>query len=182
MNYNLITEDIITKVAPRSKSCTHAPIPEQCITARDAVSYLNEAFKRYDIDNAAAQAAVVALISMESSEFKYNRAGNGTATNGRGTRSMMSPTMVVNYAVELHGPVAVSDARNEFNSLKMVLRERDSMASGAWYLRRICPQMVGGFARRPEQLWRQYIESCLGYEMNDERMEYWDRAKDAFGL
>lgn len=68
-----ITTSQLLAIAPKSRTCTNAPIPSECATASQATHPLNTSFEKYNISSLAEKAAVLGLIIYESESFRYDR-------------------------------------------------------------------------------------------------------------
>jgi hypothetical protein len=125
---------------------------------------------------------VLALMVYESAAFKYN-AKHFPPTPGQGTRNMMSPTFVSEYATYLYGAAKVTAAGSPDGILALVQNNEDSCGSGAWFLATKCPAVLTQFATDPEGAWTAYNGAgCIGTSLTDARTAVWTLAKKALGV
>ena len=173
------TEQLVA-IAPTSTTCSHAPFPSECATSSEAVSPLISSFTKYNVTTAGEQAALISWMAFESADFKYN-INHYPGTPGQGTRCMMSPTYVKEYAMslsELSSKAATATTPAEI--LDLVLGNEYSFGSAAWFLSSQCSDSVkNGLAGGTDEGWEAFITDCIQTTVTDERKEYWDRAKSA---
>jgi len=177
-----LTAAEIVKVAPSSSSCSGAPYAAECITADQAAPAISLSYSTYGVTSPAAQAAVLALMVFESGSFKYN-AKHFPPTPGQGTRNMMSPSFVSEYATDLYGAAKVAAAGSPDAVLALVQDLNDSCGSGAWFLKTKCPGVLTQFASDPEGAWTAYNgPGCIGTTLTADRTAVWTAAKAALGV
>ena len=180
-----VTSEMVSAIAPKSTSCDPAAnFGNECATAAQAAPALNKVFAKYGIDNAGAQAAVIAWITFESGEFKYKM--NHFPEPGRpgqGTRSMMMPPFVAEYATQLVGEDKVKAAGAPDKVLDLVNGDDEgSFGGGAWFMKEKCGNLLGQFATSPDTAWASFITSCVETTATPERDVYWTSAKKALGV
>jgi hypothetical protein len=86
----IISESQISSIAPTSSSCDNAPAKGQCATAKVAAEHITTAFQTYKITEKGEQAAVIALMALETQDFKYNKPIDNTVP-GKGSEYHPSP-------------------------------------------------------------------------------------------
>jgi hypothetical protein len=180
---NSLDPSIILAIMPSAGSCANAAFPDQCRTATQGAPFVSGAWAKYGITSKAAQAATLALQAVESGEFKFDHSEFPTPTPGKGTRNMQSPTFNAQYATQLYGAAKVAAAGDPDSVLALVNDDADSFASASWFLATICPNVLSQFATDPELAWTAYLGSgCIGTTSSDQRTQYWNAAKKAFGI
>lgn len=183
-NSGELTSDQLLAIMPSASSCGSGTPAGECITAVQAAPLLAASFDKYTINNKGAQAAVLALIALESGELKYNQHYNGgsPANTGQGTYNEMSPSFVLEYANALYGSAAPTDALSAMNKINTV--PGDSLGSAAWFMKTKCSNVIAQFATSPESAWTAYITDgdCIGTTMTADRTKYWTAAKQALGV
>jgi hypothetical protein len=178
-----INADMIVAIMPKAKSCDGAPFPSECATASQAVGPLSQSFSKYQISNKGAQAAILALIALESGELKYNMPHSGNPAPGKGTRNMQSPNFNSKYANDVLGPAAVSNQTPQ--QIVDALRNNPAtdFGSAAWFLSTQCPSVLQQFATDANGAWGAYLGSgCIGTTDTADRNAYWTAAKKALGV
>ncbi|CAI7582650.1 unnamed protein product [Penicillium pancosmium] len=180
-----LTEAQLLQIAPTSNTCDNAPAKGECATAKTAATFVSQSFSDYKVTNKAEQAAILSLMAFESDDFKYNK-NHFPGTPGQGTRNMQSPAFNKKYANSIPAlkdkiaPVANSPA-----DLLDLLRDNETydFGSGAWFLTTQCSKDVrSALQDGSETGWQQYISSCVGTSVTDERKQYWERAVKALGV
>jgi hypothetical protein len=178
----LLTAALIEKINPSTSSCASAPYPAECITAAQAAPAIADSYGTYGLTSPGAQAAVLALMMFESAGFVYDQK-HFPPTPGQGTRNMMSPTFVAEYATQLLGAAAVSAAASPAAVLQLVSGVEDSCGSGAWFLATKCPGVLAQFATDPEGAWVAYNGGgCISTTLTADRTALWNQAKVLFGV
>jgi hypothetical protein len=178
-----LTAAQVIAVMPSSASCTSGTPAGECLTAAQAAPLLAQSFTTYGISNKGAQAAILALIALESGELKYNQHYNGgsPAGTGQGTYNEMSPSFVVEYAKVLFPSSAATDplaAMNQINAVPL-----DSISSAAWFMKAKCPTVIAQFATSPDAAYSAYLGSgCIGTTQTADRTAYFTKAKAALGV
>ncbi|KXH67920.1 hypothetical protein CSAL01_10091 [Colletotrichum salicis] len=188
---------IIAQTAPKSTSCDGVTsFPEECATASHVASYLPQAFQKYNIYSKGEMAAVLSLMAFETGDFRYNR--NHFPSPGRpgqGTRNLqmagynlmyaLSIPELASKATEIAGGVTdgnslTDDKKNQI--LDLVLPDDYTWGSAAWFLATQCDDDVKeNLAAGTVKGFTLYMD-CIGTSGTDDRVEYWSRAKGAFGV
>jgi hypothetical protein len=185
----LITADLIQVISPNSATCDNAPIAAQCRTAAQVATSVSSSFSTYGITSAAEAAAVISLMAFESFDFKY-QVNVYPGRPGQGTRNMQMinynvlyaqsiPSLVANVTAITGGASGASLSTDQANAVRDLLTSDDNLdfGSGAWFLTTQCPAAIrtelqtGSLAG-----WEQYISSCVGTTVTDDREAYWTRA------
>lgn len=184
--------DIILQIAPTSNTCDNAPAAGECATNVQAAPYLISAMTQYGIYSVPEIAAILALISYESGEFKYNT-NHYPGRAGQGTRNMMMPNYVLLYAKSIPAlatplaAITTSDSitglsDDQLNAIRaLVLPDAYTWGSGAWFLTTQCASARPALQAGGEAGFAAYM-SCLGVTATSDRLAYWTRANTAFGL
>lgn len=179
-------------IAPLSVSCASAPFPSECATASTAAPFLIAAMSSYSITSAPELAALLSLIAFETGDFRYDR-NHYPGRPGQGTRNMQMGSFNLEYAraiPELATGVAqiagsrtaeqLSDA--EINAVReLVLDDKYSWASAAWFYVTKCGGVRAEVQKGGQEGFEAYMQ-CVGVQATADRLEYWKRAKEAFGI
>ncbi|KAL1716895.1 hypothetical protein EV715DRAFT_254455 [Schizophyllum commune] len=176
-------------MAPNTNSCVGAKYPDECRVASQAAQPILDSFATYALNNTNEQAAVISLMLYESGEFKYNWghfvAGETVHTPGKGTRNMQSATYNEMYARELFGDDKVNAANSTGGAdgiLELVSPDGPSFGSAAWFLTSQCDEAVRkGVQSGTQDGWSVYITDCIGTTVDQGRIDYWNKAKEALG-
>ncbi|KAI4161478.1 MAG: hypothetical protein LQ342_004881 [Letrouitia transgressa] len=174
-------------IAPNAKDCNNAPEPKECITAKDALPFINKSFRNYNICSAGQAATIVSLMAFETSDFKYNINHFPPPGNpGQGTRNMQSFEFNKKYAQSIPAlkdkVAAAGDDKNAVRALLLANEEYD-FGSAAWFLTTQCTQPIqNGLKSGSLEGWKAYITDCVGTTVTEERQEYFDRAVKALGV
>lgn len=197
-----ITEGIILKIGPNAKSCPRQGedrAPEECATAEHAAPFITEAFAKYKIETVGEAAAILSLMMYETADFQYNKnhfGGNGTGNPGQGTRNMMSPNFIVQYAQtfgstdSIQGgltPENIGTATDEVKNrvLELVLDDDKTWATGAWFYatHTPCAAIMSDLQKTPvsTKAWENYITKCVGTTVDKGRRDGFTNAVAAFG-
>ncbi|TDZ26698.1 hypothetical protein Cob_v001008 [Colletotrichum orbiculare MAFF 240422] len=186
---------IILAVAPKSASCDGVTsFPEECATAQHVAQYLPQALAKYNIYTPGEIAGVISLMALETGEFRYNR-NHFPGRPGQGTRNMQMPDFNLKYALSVPelrpraeqlaaGAADASSFSNETKDaiLDLVVPDQYTWGSAPWFLATECDQDVrDGLAEGSQRGYTLYME-CIGTAATEERIEYWTKAKTAFGL
>ncbi|KAK7542690.1 uncharacterized protein J3D65DRAFT_225205 [Phyllosticta citribraziliensis] len=180
----------ILATSSNTSSCDGAAYPNECRTAAQAGPPIFASWAKYDISSMATRAAVVSLMLYESGDFKYNWghfvSGQTIHTPGKGTRNMQSATYNEEYATFLFGADKVAQAKSSGGAdgvLSLVSGDEASFGSAAWFLTTQCTKAVQqGVASGTQAGFEEYITGCIGGTMDDSRIEYWTKAKAAWGV
>ncbi|KAJ9615550.1 hypothetical protein H2200_001625 [Cladophialophora chaetospira] len=172
-------------IAPTSNTCAGATYANECATSSSStVQAILDGFSKYNIKTAPEQAALLSWMVYESAEFKYNQNHfPAPGKPGQGTRCMMSPTFVKEYASsipELQAKVSTDAAA----TLALVQSDQYSFAAAAWYYNAHCSDaqkkqvQAGG-----QNNWQTaFITGCVGTTLDDKRVAYWKSACQALGV
>ncbi|KAF6837598.1 hypothetical protein CPLU01_02951 [Colletotrichum plurivorum] len=189
--------DIILQVAPKSASCDGVKdFADECATADHAAQYLPAAMAKYGIWQPGAIAAVLSLMAFETGDFRYNRNHfPAPGRPGQGTRNLQMAEFNLKYALSIpelkanateiaggatNGTQLSDDQKNKV--LDLVLGDDYAWGSGPWYLATECDDDVRkGLAEGTVRGFTLYMD-CIGTSATEDRIEYWTRAKSAFGM
>ncbi|KAL6870411.1 hypothetical protein J3F83DRAFT_678888 [Trichoderma novae-zelandiae] len=182
--------DIVKKIAPTATSCADTSPESECRTAEQAAPFIAQSMYDYGIWTTPEMAAIISLMALESGEFKYkHNISPGRA--GQGTANMQFPQFNLAYALSipsLKAQVAqfttvdgLADA--DLNKiLALVQPDQYNFASGAWYYKTYCDASVKeALWTNPDDGFTKYM-ACVGAAVSDDRLAYWNKAKEAFGL
>ncbi|KAM0544861.1 hypothetical protein ACHAPJ_011606 [Fusarium lateritium] len=185
---NLSAAPIIELIAPKSKICPSGN--KDCRTAKQAAPFIIKGFQTYGIYNVKEMAAVLALMAFESGDFQYKR-NQFPGRPGQGTANMQMPSYNLLYAKAIpeissrfQGIESVDGmSDDELNDLlDQVTVDKYNFGSGAWFLATQCKDDVRqAFNQDADAGFKAYIEQCVVTEV-EPRLEYFQRAKQAFGL
>ncbi|KIW00950.1 uncharacterized protein PV09_07476 [Verruconis gallopava] len=180
----LITADMVLAIAPQSSTCSSAPYPDECATANQAAPAFNSAFAKYGITTKGAQAAIMAWELFESGQLKYKMNHfPAPGTPGKGTRCMMSPEFVSEYATAVVGADKVSAAGSPAAVLDLVNGDdASSFGGGAWYMKTKCPDLIAQFSTAADASWASFMTSCVQTTDTSDRDALWTAAKQALGV
>lgn len=178
----------LTTIASGTSTCdTATNYKNECRTASQAAEPILTAFSKYQITNANEQAAVIALMLYESGEFKYNWghfvAGEDVHTPGKGTRNMQSADYNEKYARTLFSSSEVDAAKSKDPNdgvLQLVSPDEPSFGSASWFLTSQCTASQRTALQSGSQDgFEQYVSVCIGGTMDQDRIDYWTKAKAA---
>ncbi|KAJ1334103.1 putative chitinase [Microdochium nivale] len=188
----LVAADIIAAVAPTSVSCTGASVADECRTNVQVAPALIDAYLAYGIYEPTAMASILALLALESGEFRYKRnlqhaKPDATTHWGQGTANMQGADFNVEFAKsfpELASKVAEGTTMEIKNkNLDLVVDDRYNFKSGAWFYKTKCPDAQQAFKGTDYDAAFAAHMACVGVPATDEsRQKYWQAAKKAFGL
>jgi hypothetical protein len=177
---------LLLSIAPSSGTCSGAPFPSECATASTAVDPIISSFALCNIDTGAEQAALLAWMSYESGDFKYNQNHfPAPGTPGQGTRNMMSPTFVAEY-VQFLGLTPTST--DPATVLAMVENDQYGFGSASWYYHEKCSDDIKTGVQSGSQAgWDAFLTTCVGTNADEgsgstSRLAYWQRATAALGV
>ncbi|TFB07606.1 hypothetical protein CCMA1212_000216 [Trichoderma ghanense] len=181
---------IIQKIATSATSCADTSPESECRTAEQAAPFIAKSMSDYEIYTTPEMAAIVSLMAFESVEFKYkHNVSPGRA--GQGTANMQMAQFNLAYAMSipsLKDKVAqfstvdglADDALNQI--LALVQPDEYNFASGAWYYKTYCDASVkDALDANPDDGFAKYM-ACVGAAVTDDRLAYWNKAKEAFGI
>jgi hypothetical protein len=190
----------IQAIMPTSKSCADAKFPDECRTAEQAAPFISKACADLSTGECAATVALMGLESVEM-KFKHNvspgRPGQGTAnmmmadvglapTPGKSYECIFADDtprqFTLQYATDLFGADQVN-GKSPDNVLAMVTVDEHNFGSAAWFLKTECTADVRtALETGTNDGWIAY-NKCIGVDGSlEERMAYWTRAQEAFGL
>ncbi|KAI1776788.1 hypothetical protein F4818DRAFT_440186 [Hypoxylon cercidicola] len=179
--------DIVAQIAPNSKTCSETT---ECRTSDQAGPLLADAMARYGLDAAGQIAAVIALTAFESVDYKYKH-NVSPGRPGQGTSNMQMFGYNLEYAQsipELKDQVAgvAADAADDAKKnevLALVEDDKYNFGSGPWFMATKCADAKDALAPGKDlDAGFQAYMACVGVTVTDDRMQYWTRAKQAFGL
>ncbi|OAP63686.1 hypothetical protein AYL99_02913 [Fonsecaea erecta] len=187
-------------IAPTSNTCAGATYPSECaVSSLAVVQDIVASFAQYNVTTAAEQAALLSWMAYESGEFKYNHNHfPAPGRPGQGTRTMMSPAFVQQYAEsipQLTAQVAaavgtagtpsssVTDAQAD-QVLALVQPDQYSFAAAAWFYATHCTDAQKALVRQGgQQNWQTaFVTGCVGTTVDDGRVAYWQKACQALGV
>ena len=174
-------------IAPTSNSCSNAPAEGECATASQAAGFLIPAFAKYGIVSPWEIASVLSLIAFESADFKYNinhfpgRAGQGTRNMQMGSFNLLYAQSIPELAGKANSIAGTGD--EQLNAVRaLVLPEQYSWGSAAWFLTTQCaPSVRSQMQAGGQQAFQAYM-GCVGTSATGDRLAYFTRAMQAFGL
>ncbi|PTB62313.1 hypothetical protein BBK36DRAFT_1144752 [Trichoderma citrinoviride] len=181
---------IVQKIAPTATSCADTSPSSECRTAEQAAPFIAKSMSDYGIYTTPEMAAIVSLMALESGEFKYkHNISPGRA--GQGTANMQMAQFNLAYAMSIP---ALKDKVSQFTTvdgladadlnsiLALVQPDEYNFASGAWYYKTYCESTVqAAFNANPDDGFTKYM-ACVGAAVSDDRLAYWNKAKEAFGI
>ncbi|KAL7904518.1 hypothetical protein GGI35DRAFT_489754 [Trichoderma velutinum] len=178
---------IVKKIAPGAGNCTDTT---ECRTADQAAPFIAKNMSDYGIFTAPEMAAIISLMAFESVDFKYKH-NVSPGRPGQGAANMQMANFNLLYAQNIS---STKDHVSKYTStdglnpddlnyiLSLVQPDELNFASGAWFYATQCNSSV------QEALWAdvntgfyRYM-GCVGTSVTDERLAYFTRAKEAFGL
>ncbi|UNI21470.1 hypothetical protein JDV02_007458 [Purpureocillium takamizusanense] len=191
---------IITATFKNNKPCGATANDVDCRTPAQAAPFVAQSFSAYGLTCPAEQAAVLAVMALESGEFHYkHNMFPPPGRPGQGTANMQSPLFNLRYAKSI--PAVAPHVANvtedmvtgggnglpaaELNRiLALVTVDEYNFGSGAWFMSSQCAKAVRNVLRRtPDQGWLQYNAQCVGVPGDDpDRLAYWTRAKAAMDI
>jgi hypothetical protein len=178
--------DIIAAIMPTSTSCSSASgnFASDCRTASQAAEPLITAMVTYNLKSAGQIAAVLALVGFESVDLKYKH-NVSPGRPGQGTSAMLMPDNVAKYAASIPelGSAVAAAGGDVAKVLELVVDDKYTFGAAAWWLTSQCkPEVVEGLKDATDAAWAAYM-GCVGVDATDaNRLQYWARAKKAFGL
>ncbi|KXJ91780.1 hypothetical protein Micbo1qcDRAFT_161802 [Microdochium bolleyi] len=190
----LVASDIIATIAPKSTSCADT---KECRTNVQVGEAFIQAFLAYEIYQPAAMASILALVALESGEFKYKRnlqhanpADDQKIHWGQGTSNMQLATFNLEFArsfpelaSQVGTPGDTMEAKNKI--LDLVVDDKYNFKSGPWFYatQADCAPAREAFKGTDADAGYQAHMKCVGVDAsNAERMQYWTLAKKAFNL
>ncbi|KAI9891659.1 MAG: hypothetical protein M1814_002594 [Vezdaea aestivalis] len=178
-----VTPAQILSIMPAAGSCSGAQHLDECRTASQAAPFISQSFATYGIQRPGEAAALLSLMALESAEFKFNK-NYFPGNPGQGTRNMQSAAFNRQYASSipaLAGQVATAASPNAVREL--VLPDKYSFGSAAWFLTTNCPASIRtGLQTGSLAGWTAYITGCVGTTVTPERQAYYTKALVAMGV
>ncbi|KAL7797359.1 hypothetical protein V8C37DRAFT_370836 [Trichoderma ceciliae] len=178
---------IVKKIAPGAENCVDTT---ECRTAEQAAPFIAQSMYDYKVFTTPEMAAIISLMAFESVDFKYKH-NVSPGRPGQGTANMQMANFNLLYAQSID---SIKDQVSRYTStdglssddlnhiLSLVQPDEFNFASGAWFYTTQCDSSV------KEALWadvdtgfQKYME-CVGTPVTDDRLAYFTRAKEAFGL
>ena len=173
---------LIKSIAPTSNTCEGAKFPTECATAEQATQPLIDAFAKYKITQPGEQASLLAWMVFESGDFKFKINHYGPTpggTPGQGTRCMMSPKFVKEFATTL----SVPDNSDPAALLTAVLEKGGEYEAASWYYTKYCDDDVKkAVVAGTLDGHKLFMDKCIQTTWTDERQAVWDRTAKAFNL
>lgn len=174
-------------IAPTSNSCAGAEFPAECVVSSTSIAQvIVKGFAKYNVTTAAEQAALLSWMAYESGEWKYNQNHfPAPGRPGQGTRVMMMPNYVLEYARSIDELSAqVTSAGEDVGAvLSLVQPDEYSFAAAAWYYATQCGEQVKDMVRSGSQAgWTAFVQECVVTSVNGDREAYWVRASQALGV
>ncbi|RFU73104.1 hypothetical protein TARUN_9146 [Trichoderma arundinaceum] len=178
---------IVKKIAPGAENCADTT---ECRTAEQAAPFIAQSMFDYKVFTTPEMAAIISLMAFESVDFKFKH-NVSPGRPGQGTANMQMANFNLLYAQSID---SIKDQVSQFTTtdglstddlnhiLSLVQPDEFNFASGAWFYTTQCDSSV------KEALWadvdtgfQKYME-CVGVQVTDDRLAYFNRAKEAFGL
>ena len=173
--------DILIKIAPTSASCADATadVSSECATAADATQPIIDAFVKYNVATPGEQAALLSWMAFETAEFKYVRNHfPAPGRPGQGTRAMMMPNFVSEYA----GTLGLTNA-DPAGLLDDVIKAGGEWGAASWYYTTKCTDDVKtGVQTGGKAGWEKFVTDCVQTTMDDGRVKYWTASAQALGM
>ncbi|KAF4981844.1 hypothetical protein FZEAL_2423 [Fusarium zealandicum] len=184
----LYAAKVVEHIAPKSTKCP-AKLKE-CRTAEQAAPYIARSMYEYGVYSVKEMAAIISLMAFESGDFQYKqnafpgRPGQGTANMQMAKFNLMYAKQIPGVKGHLEGVDSIDgmsdDELNEI--LALVKPDKYNFGSGPWFLTTQCDKSVRTkFNDDVDEGFKAYME-CVGVEVTDDRLAYFTRAKEAFGL
>jgi hypothetical protein len=179
-------------IAPTSMTCDGAPFPSECATAEQAAPLLIAAMQTYGITSPPELAALLSVIAFETGDFKYNinhypgRAGQGTRNMQMANYNLLYAQSISALSSKLNAITTASSTTglsdDQLDAIRaLVLPDEYSWGSAAWYLTSQCADVRSQIQTGGHTGYTAYL-SCIGTQMTEDRMTYWVRANNAFGI
>ncbi|KAJ2656313.1 hypothetical protein IWW48_005104 [Coemansia sp. RSA 1200] len=175
-----VTQAQLDKAVP-DRVGTGSCASSECATNPRALVSINKAIAKYGITRKSEVVALIALMAFESSDWLYN-INNTPGVPGQGTRAMISPGFVAEYAQKLH-PDQAAKAVSVVDKLQLVLNDDDSFGSAFWYLVTKAPQYHGNESRlRAGNAadFQDYVVNGVHGGWEPKRGDVWTRVNTAF--
>jgi hypothetical protein len=149
---------------------------------------------QYGITSPPEIAAVLSVIAYETGDFKYNinhypapgRPGQGTRNMQMANYNFLYAKSIPALSSKLSAITTASSTSglsdDQLNAIRAtVLPDEYSWASAAWFLTSQCASVRQALRTQGHAGVTAYYQ-CIGTDMTEERMAYWARASDAFGI
>ncbi|KAJ2695050.1 hypothetical protein GGH99_000355 [Coemansia sp. RSA 1285] len=175
-----VTQAQLDKAAP-DRVGTGSCASSECATNPRALVSINKAIAKYGITRKSEVVAMIALMAFESSDWLYN-INHTPGVPGQGTRAMISPEYVAQYAQLLH-PDQAPKAVSVVDKLQLVLNDDDSFGSAFWFLTAKAPQYHNNDSRlRAGNIadFKDYVVTGLNGGWESRREDVWNRVNTAF--
>ncbi|KAJ2523010.1 hypothetical protein H4217_000353 [Coemansia sp. RSA 1939] len=175
-----VTQAQLDKAVP-DRVGTGSCASSECATNPRALVSINKAIAKYGITRKSEVIAMVALMAFESGDWLYN-INHTPGVPGQGTRAMISPEFVAQYAQLLH-PDQAPKAVSVVDKLQLVLNDDDSFGSAFWFLTAKAPQYHNNDARlRAGNAadFKDYVVTGLNGGWDPRREDVWNRVNTAF--
>ena len=165
-------------IAPTANTCDAANT--ECITASAAIDNIIASFKEYNINTTGEQVALLAWQAFESVDFKFWK-NHSQNTPGQGTRCMMSPEFVQEYAAEKFPEIKETD---KAKLLEAVIKAGGEWGGANWFYQKKCDDSVKNALKArtgTKQAYSDFLTKCVNTGVND-RMPKWNLAATALSL
>lgn len=179
---------IIKQIAPDAENCADTT---ECRTAEQAAPFIAQSMSDYQIYNAAEMAAIIATMAFESVDFKFKH-NVSPGRPGQGTANMQMPNFNLMFAQSIDSvksqvaQFTTTDglSADDLNHiLSLVQPDEFNFASGAWFYSTQCDASVkSALQANADDGFQKYLTLCVGTTVTDDRLAYFSRAKQAFGL
>ncbi|KAI0841086.1 hypothetical protein F5Y06DRAFT_260619 [Hypoxylon sp. FL0890] len=177
--------EIVGEISPNSKTCDGSA---ECRTADQVGPLLADAMVKYGIYSAGQIAGIIALTAYESVDYKYKhnvspgRPGQGTSNMQQFPFNLEYAKSIPELAAKANGvdQNASDDQKNDV--LALVTPDEYNFGSGPWYFTKHCSTDVQNALKAGTDAGFEAYMGCVGVAVDQNRKDYWDRAKTAFGL
>lgn len=190
-----ISASQLVSLAPLTSTCPSSAPAAECRTAAVAAPALTAAFANHGVTSPAEAAALLSLQIFESASFQYAR-NHFPGRPGQGTRNMQMPAFNLLYAKSIPalapkvsaltgGQAAASLSPDVLDKVLGLILENDAwdFGSAAWFTTTQCGVEVRkGLQAGTEQGWVQWLTSCVGTTVTEERKAGWVKAKGVLGV
>lgn len=184
---------IVKQIAPNAENCASS----ECRTAEQAAPFIAQSMYDYKVFTTPEMAAIISLMAFESGDFKYKLNLQYQADNtdpqhiGQGTANMQMGNFNLLYAksipsikdtVSTFSSIGAMSPTNVTNMMNALTADEFNFASGAWFYTTQCdPSVKQALWANPDAGFKAYM-ACVGAGVTDDRLAYFTRAKQAFGL
>jgi len=172
---------ILESIVPTSKSCSGGEFSDECATAEDAAQPLLASFHKYGLVTQGEQAALISYMAYESGGFKYVRNHfPAPGRPGQGTRCMMMPEFVSEFAATLQPAISTSDPAALLDD---VIKAGADWEAASWYYSTKCTEEIkDGVKSGTKDGWSKFITDCINTTIDEDREAYWTSAAKALNL